>query len=153
MLFGPLGTHLPKWFRDYRWDAKISLVTTSFLPASLGLEPVKENSFEVEVSSPARALMECLYLAPERFDLMECYQLMEGLNNPRPDDVRDLLESCSSVKVKRLFLYMAEKAGHSWLEYVNKEFIDLGKGKRHLVKDGVYISKYGITVPKEIASS
>ncbi len=153
ILFGPLGTHLPKWFRDYHWNAKVNLITTSFLPVGLGLVPVKENSFEIEVSSPARAIMECLYLAPERFDLVECYQLMEGLNNPRPDEVSHLLEYCSSVKVKRLFLYMAEKAGHSWLDYINRGFIDLGKGKRHLVKDGVYIAKYGITVPKEIASS
>jgi hypothetical protein len=27
--------------------------------------------------------MECLYLAPEKQELAECYQLMEGLNNLR----------------------------------------------------------------------
>lgn len=42
------------------------------------------------------------------------FELMEGLNNLRPNQVQDLLEKCESVKVKRLFLYLAEKAGHEW---------------------------------------
>ena len=30
------------------------------------------------------------------------------------------------------------------------EKIDFGKGKRSVVKNGVYVSKYKITVPKEL---
>ena len=77
---------------------------------------------------------------------------MEGLNNLRPDTVQQLLEACSSVKVKRLFLYMAEKAQHPWLNYLDLQKIDLGKGNRSLVEKGVYVSKYKITVPKELAA-
>ena len=150
-LFGPLHSHLPTWFRTYRWEESIKLITSSFLPPHLGLIAIEDKSFEVKVSSPARALMECLYLAPDRFDLVECNHLMEGLNDLPPVEVQELLENCSSIKVKRLFLYMADKAKHSWLEYVDTARINIGKGKRHLVKDGVFIPKYGITVPKEIA--
>lgn len=63
--------------------------------------------------------MECLYLAPEKQQLLECYEMMEGLNNLRPNLVQQLLEACQSVKVKRLFLYMAEKSGHDWVKYLN----------------------------------
>ena len=94
--------------------------------------------------------MECLYLAPEEQELMECYELMEGLTNLRPQQVQGLLEVCSSVKVKRLFLYFAEKAKHSWLEYLDLSKIDLGKGKRSIVNNGVFVPKYGITLPKEL---
>ena len=95
-------------------------------------------------------MMECIYLARTSPDLVECYDLMEGLNNVRPDHVQTLLEQCQSVKVKRLFLYLAEKAEHSWLRTVDLSQIDLGKGKRSLVKGGVFIDKYQITVPEDL---
>ena len=97
--------------------------------------------------------MECLYLAPENFDLVECYELMENLNDLRPTLVQELLEACTSIKVKRLFLFMADKLNHSWYKHLNLSKVDLGKGKRSLVKDGVYISKYQITLPKTLANN
>lgn len=94
--------------------------------------------------------MECLFLAPQKQDLIECYQLMEGLNGLPPKQVQILLEACKSVKAKRLFLYMAEKAGHQWFKHLDLEKIDLGSGTRSIVKNGTYIDKYKITVPKEL---
>jgi hypothetical protein len=75
---------------------------------------------------------------------------MEGLNALRPDQVQELLEACTSVKVKRLFLYLADKAGHQWFSKININHLDLGSGKRSIVKQGVYVAKYQITVPKEM---
>jgi hypothetical protein len=49
-----------------------------------------------------------------------------------------------------MFLYIADKSNHSWLKYINKNTIDLGKGKRSFAKQGKYISQYQITVPKEL---
>lgn len=95
-------------------------------------------------------MLECLYLVPEEQNLTECYELMENLNNLRPKLVQELLEQCTSVKVKRLFLYLAEKAKHAWLDYLNIEQIELGSGKRSLARNGTYIHKYKITVPKEL---
>ena len=94
--------------------------------------------------------MECLYLVPKSQPLTEVFELMEGLNNLRPALVQSLLEACRSVKVKRLFLYLADKAGHDWFNCLDLKKIDLGSGKRSIVKDGVYVSKYQITVPKEL---
>ena len=96
--------------------------------------------------------MECLYLAPNSQPLMEVFELMEGLNNLRPTTVQKLLECCTSVKVKRLFLYLADKAGHEWLNYLDLDKVDLGSGKRAIVSDGVYVAKYQITVPKALDS-
>ena len=97
--------------------------------------------------------MECLYLAPENFDLLECYELMENLNDLRPSLVQELLEACTSIKVKRLFLFMAERHNHSWFKHINLSKIDIGKGKRSLVKGGVYQSKYQITIPRTLANN
>ena len=152
-LFGSQEEHLPLWFKKYNWGVAIDHQKTSFLPPDLGLLDFECKTFSVKVSSPARAIMECLYLAPRSQPLVEAFELMEGLNNLRPASVQSLLEACSSVKVKRLFLYLADKAGHDWLDHLKLEKVDLGSGKRSIVKDGVYVSKYQITVSKELEAN
>ena len=149
-LFGGSEEKLPAWFSKYDWEVKVNYFSSSFLPSNIGLQTLEQGVFNLLVSNPARALMECLYLTPKKQELTECYEIMEGLNNLRPKQVQELLEACTSVKVKRLFLYMAEKTGYHWFKYLNINSIDLGKGKRSLVKDGVYIPKYQITVPKAL---
>ncbi len=149
-LFGGSEEKLPTWFSKYDWKVKVNYYSSSFLPSNIGLQILDQGTYGLLVSNPARALMECLYLTPNKQELVGCYEIMEGLNNLRPKLVQELLEACTSVKVKRLFLYMAEKAGHDWFNYMRLENIDLGKGKRSLAKDGVYISKYQITVPKAL---
>tara|TARA_R110002124_G_scaffold278874_1_gene451104 strand:+ start:11902 stop:12684 length:783 start_codon:yes stop_codon:yes gene_type:complete len=149
VLFGAKNESLPAWFKHKDWGVRIDYYTTSFLPADMGLVDLERKDFSVRVSSPARAILECLYLAPKHQEFFECYELMEGLNNLRPKSVQELLENCSSIKVKRLFLYMAEKLEHPWLSFVDLSNVDLGSGKRSLVKKGVYIDKYQITVPRE----
>ena len=59
-------------------------------------------------------------------------------------------EAYTSVKVKRFFLFLADKAGHSWLNHLDVDKIDLGKGKQSIVKGGVYIPQYQIAVNKEL---
>lgn len=149
-LFCKSGSKLPTWFLEYDWGVTIEQINTSFLPYNTGLHPVEQKSFSIKISNPERAIMECLFATPKFHSFVECYELMEGLNNLRPNQVQNLLEQCSSVKVKRLFLYMAEKANHHWFHYIKTEKIDLGSGKRSLLKDGIYIPKYRITVPREL---
>lgn len=150
-LFGGSEEKLPGWFNKADWKVMTNYYSTSFLPPALGLVDFELKTFSVKISNPARAIMECLYLTPKKQDLMECYELLEGLTNLRPQQVQVLLEACTSVKVKRLFLFLAEKAKHSWFEYLDISKVDLGKGKRSIVPNGVLISKYQITVPKELA--
>jgi Transcriptional regulator, AbiEi antitoxin, Type IV TA system/Transcriptional regulator, AbiEi antitoxin N-terminal domain len=149
-IMGTVGEKLPTWFKKYPWGVKVDYYETSFLPSDIGLTEVELKNFSIKVSGAARAMMECLYLAPQKQELIECFELMEGLNNLPPYQVQALLENCKSIKVKRLFLYLAEKADHSWFKQLDVKKIDLGKGKRSIVKNGVLIDKYGITVPKEI---
>jgi hypothetical protein len=149
-LFGSPGEKLPVWFEKRDWGVRIDYHQTSFLPRESGLTEFELKNFSIRISGAARAMMECIYLSREKQDLIECYELMEGLNNLRPDQVQTLLEKCGSVKVKRLFLYLAEKAGHSWLSFLNLAQIDLGGGKRSVARGGVFIEKYRITVPKEL---
>ncbi|MGD9637929.1 MAG: type IV toxin-antitoxin system AbiEi family antitoxin domain-containing protein [Alphaproteobacteria bacterium] len=149
-LFSDINQKLPKWFLDYDWGNPIEVIKTSFLPQNLAINPYEFNSFSIEASSPERAILECLYLSPDHFDLLECYQILEGLNNLRPDVLQDLLIGCNSIKVKRLFLYMAKKAKLPVLEYIDLDKIDLGSGKRYLTKKSVYEKEFKISIPKEL---
>ncbi|MDN5201269.1 type IV toxin-antitoxin system AbiEi family antitoxin [Fulvivirgaceae bacterium BMA10] len=150
ILFGGKGESLPAWFQNHDWNVELNYYQSGFLPKEFGLTQIESKSFTLQVSNAARALMECLYLAPKYQDLYECYEFMEGLNNLRPKEVQKLLEVCTSVKVKRLFLFLADKAKHSWLNHIDIDKIDLGEGKRSIVKGGVYIPKYQITVNKDL---
>ena len=115
-----------------------------------GLTQHEEKTFSIIISAPERAILECLYLAPTKLDLIECYHLVEGLSNLRPKLMQELLEKCSSVKVKRLFLLMASKAQHQWLAFIDLNKIDLGKGDRSIIKGGDYNAQFHISVPKEL---
>ena len=118
-LFGCSNEPLPTWFKNKKWGLEIRHVTSSFLPAEKGLVEYEHKNFLVKIGSAARAMMECLYLAPHEQDLLECFELMQGLTNLPPNTTQDLLETCTSVKVKRLFLYLAEKSGHDWFTHLN----------------------------------
>lgn len=149
-LFSPPKTSLPAWFKNRDWGQKIHHCKTSVLPSGLALADYQVEAFSVKISVPERAFLECLYLSPDTVDLAECYQVMEGLTTLRPKLLQPLLEQCGSVKVKRLFLYMAEKAGHDWAKRLDTAKFDLGTGARTIAKGGVYVSRYGLTVPEEL---
>ena len=150
-LFSRQRTKLPKWFTDYDWGLELFHKPSSFLMSDLGVKELDIKEIPVRISTPERAIMECLYLAPQKLDLVECYQLFEGLVNLRPKLITELLSNCSSIKVKRLFMYMGEKANHQWFKFIKKDNIELGSGDRMIVKNGTYNAKYKITVPKELA--
>lgn len=149
-LFSSQGSTLPRWFKNYDWRLSVQHIKTTMLPEEIGLVDYEKDSFTIKVATPERALLECLYLTPDKMDIIECYQLMEGLVNLRPKLIQELLEKCTSVKVKRLFLYMADKANHQWCQFLDLSMVNLGTGDRSITKGGKYISSYKITVPKNL---
>jgi hypothetical protein len=102
------------------------------------------------MSSPDRAILELLDEVPERETFHQADVLIEGLRNLSPRRVQALLVACRSVKVKRLFLWFAERHQHAWLKKLDRKDIDLGRGKRMLVRGGKLDSTYNITVPESI---
>lgn len=150
-LFASQGFKLPLWFQNHEWDIIYTLKRSKILPYDMGLVSYRFNNFEINISSPARAIIECLDMAPAYFDLEEAWFIMESLNNLMPAQVQELLENTNSIKAKRLFLFMAEKAQHAWFRKIDISKLNLGKGKRSIVKNGVFNKKYNITIPHIIA--
>jgi hypothetical protein len=152
-LFSPTKANLPKWFKNQKWQTDIELIRTMFLSPDLGLRDFDMHNFRVRVSSAERAILETLYLVPNQQDFQECYYLMEGLIDIRPKVMQTLLEDCRSIKVKRLFLFMAKKANLPILKKLNLDLICLGSGKRVIVPDGKFDSEYEITYPREFQTN
>jgi len=150
MVYCPRGEWFPQWFSKYDWG--VDIVKKYSELNETGIATINENRFDVAVATPERAFLECLSLAPKYYYLIDLYYIMEMLSSLRPDLLQNLLEECNSAKVKRLFLYMAEKAGHTWLEDLDLSKINLGTGKRAIVKNGIYNSKYQITLPGDLVN-
>lgn len=148
-LFGAPGTRLPAWFLHSDWKVKLLYAATNLLAGKteVGLTHKPMGEYSIRLSAPERAMLELLYLVPRTESFEEARLLMEGLTTLRPRLVQDLLEACRSVKVKRLFLFLADESSHSWARKQDLSKIDLGSGKRVIVKGGRFDSKYQITVP------
>jgi hypothetical protein len=143
---------LPTWFSKERLSLRLVVTRTSLFPENNreGFSEWKEREFSIRISSPERAAMEMLYLVPDKVSFEESFLIMESLVTLRPEIVQKLLEICRFVKVKRLFMYMAEKHRHPWVQKLNLSRIDFGRGKRKIVSWGELDPKYQITVPREM---
>jgi hypothetical protein len=148
-LYGPRGLALPAWFQGDRFGVEFVVTRTNLFPAESrdGFSEFREKDFAVRISAAERAMLEMLHLVPRKVGFDEARLVMGNLLTLRPEVVQGLLEACRSVKVKRLFLYMAESHEHAWLSKVDVSKVDLGKGKRMIVSNGRYDPKYRITVP------
>ena len=151
-LFTGATDRLPLWMLDKDWDMTIKYIKTSFLGDDhKGVESMTVGNEQLLVSSPERAILECLNLPEAASSLLDIYYIMESLTTLRPKLMQTLLESCTSKKVKRLFVYMADKAGHPWFKALKLDAINLGTSRYMAVPTGKYIAKYNMTIPKELA--
>jgi len=120
--------------------------------ADLGLQEMTWGAWDWRLlySTDERAMFEVLQDVPTRESVYEADVLMQGLVNVRPARVMSLLMACASVKVKRLFLALAERHQHQWLAHLDLAKVDLGKGKRMLAPGGKLHPKYLITLPADL---
>ena len=148
-LYGHRGLILPSWFSEDRFGVEFVVTRTNLFPEDSreGFTDFKDRDFSVRIAAPERAAMEMLHLVPKEVGFDEARLIMENLITLRPDVVQGLSAACRSVKVKRLFLYMAERQEHPWLSKLDLSKIYLGKGKRMIIPNGRFDTKYQITVP------
>lgn len=105
------------------------------------------------LSTPERAMLELLDEVPRRETFDQADKFMESLTTLSPRRVQALLEDCRNIKVKRLFLWFADRHAPAWLQRIDRTRIDLGEGKRMIVRGGRLDSRYLITVPEGLHAS
>ena len=137
---------LPKWFQQHFTNGQFT--QRKLFTTAVGLTKKDTDQVQLDISSPERAILETLSFVPSKITLLHAEELMEGLDRLRVDKVQELLNNCLSVKVKRLFLYLAEKCNLAFFDDLNLETIDLGSGKRVIGTGGTYNAKWLLSLPE-----
>jgi hypothetical protein len=148
-LFGKRTAELPRWFSKTDWDVQMRYQTSNLFSCGKdrGIVEREVNGLQLRVSTPERAILETLDFVPQEISFEYAGNVVEVLQTLRPKLVEELLIVCRSVKVKRLFLFLAEYNKLPWLDDISRKKICLGKGSRSIAKPGVLDAKYQITVP------
>jgi hypothetical protein len=161
---GPNEIHLygcgrpPGWLSRVPVDARLIVHNAAKLfradsasgRSTLIQQPWGHWNWPILMSTPERAILELLDEVPQKETFHQADMLMEGLRNLSSRRLQNLLVDCRSVKVKRLFLWFAERHNPAWLKKLDYAAIDLGRGKRMLVRGGTLDKKFNITIPGEL---
>jgi hypothetical protein len=159
-LFGAPGKRLPAWVEDTDWGVAIEYHAPNLFgpgkqkPAQLAQLDVSAGYFaglQLSVSSMERAVFELLHYVNNEAQFTHAAEILQGLVNLRPAIMQLHLEQCRSIKTKRLVLLFGEHFQHHWYTKVNLDNVDLGSGKRQIVKSGVLNQRFEVTVPREFA--
>jgi len=156
-LYGPKPP--PTWLRTlplaerfvYHSDGRLFRADSAKPKAGKNPDALARAAFAVQrwgqwdwpmaLSDPARAILELLDELPNHETFEQADKFMQGLTNLSLRRLQALLVECDNVKVKRLFFFFADRHSHAWLKHLNRNAIDLGTGKRMLVKDSPPFSK------------
>jgi len=145
---------LPAWVNKLDMDCRFALGKSHLfmqLPESgLATLPFGHWDWPLCCARPELALLEILAGVKTSDDFEAVDKLFESATTLRPNVLMKVLMACSQVKAKRLFLWLAERHSHAWFHKLDTETIQLGSGKRMLVKGGRLVPKYQITVPAEM---
>lgn len=123
------------------WDYESSKNLKSF---TLGVD------VPVTIANPESAILELLMSVPKTVSFDHANEIMQGMTSLSPKKLNELLTQCKSIKVKRLFLWLAENQNYAWFRKLDVKNLELGSGKRVIAKDGKLDKKYQITVPKHL---
>lgn len=132
-------------------DAKTGRLTNADpVHGGFNVLPWGQWDWPLTVSTLERAIFELLDELPEKESFHVTDKLFEGLASLSPRRLNKLLADCHSVKVKRLFLFFADRHKHAWNKHLDRATVDLGSGDRMLVRGGKFDPVYRITVPEDL---
>lgn len=119
--------------------------------SNIGLTPIstRVRDWTLVASAPERGIMEMLSLiGGSESSFTYASEHFDSLTSLRSKVVKELLVACNSLEVRRLFLFLASHYAYPWSRKLDRSAIDLGKGKRLIVRGGRYNREFCITVPE-----
>ncbi len=144
--------NLPSWVEKVEiGPGFIRMKRNPFAIGSIGVVDVPFGTWDwpIRYSTPERAFIELASTLETKEEILQAKVMLEGAANLRPRLLQELLEASGNIKARRLFLWLARIAGHSWYQHIDISRINLGAGKRQIVPGGVLDAQFLITVPKE----
>lgn len=104
------------------------------------------KEFDFLIASKELAILQQIELINrgERFE--ETAQLFELLDSLDPERLNELLTE-ASIKVKRIFLFLADYYNHPWKRNIQPEVIDSGRSIITIEKRGKYLKNFHLVIP------
>lgn len=145
---------LPKWLSDTQITETLTDTKQSWLK-KLPNSAYRTQTFgqwdrEIKYATLELALLEQLVDAKLEAELVAIDRQLEGMANLSPTRLNELLRLCPNIKAKRLFGWLSQRHDHAWVKHIKWDKVDLGKGKRSLIKGGRYNDQWQITVPRKM---
>jgi hypothetical protein len=143
------GKTFPTWIKKLEKNFEFIFKKSSLLDEEIFLTTHNEDGFELKISTRELAVLELIESLDLSGSLETAENYTQSLLTLRTEVLQKVLEVCNSIKAKRVFLYIAEKLNFPWIKNVKLENINLGSGKRVIVKGGELNKKYQITVDRD----
>ena len=148
------ASRVPPWVEDfpgaYRFTVHRRRLFKALPRTAVESKPFGAWDWPVPYATVELALVELLADVRTAGDFDFADKFFEGATVLRPVLIRELLLACSHVLAKRLFLWFAARHQHAWFNKLDTTGVDLGCGKRQVVKGGALDVRYQITVPREM---
>ena len=145
---------LPGWVSKLDAPYRFTLHKAQLFDASVAeavtSKPFGHWDWPLRYATPELALLELASEVKQNSDFDVLDKLFESATSLRPQLLMKLLKACHHVKAKRLFLWFAERHNFAWFKRLELEAVNLGNGKRAIVKAGKLDKRYQITVPREM---
>lgn len=146
---------IPAWIKNRDSHVKFTAYTQKEFPIlpenSLTTMTFGHWDWELNISTVELALFELLSQVKDESGFLVVDKYFESATTLRPKLVNALLHSCTHIQTKRLFMWFADRHSHQWSQAIDRNTIDLGSGKRVIIKGGALDKNYNITVPREMA--
>ena len=148
----------PAWLKSIALAPELHFDTRRLFSdeaSDLGLVelPTGIRDWMLPMSGPERAILELLNdVGPNDHSFQHAAHVFEGMTVLRPDMVNDLLATCRSIKVRRIFLFLTDHFNYPWAKRLQTIGLDLGRGNRQVVKGGRLDKRYRITVPERFGA-
>jgi len=112
------------------------------------LTTINIDGAPLTASTTELAAHELLSEVPLRLSFDHAAQVFQGLTTLSPRKVQSILERSNSIKTKRLYLFLSRYYAHPFVSRIDESRINIGSGKRQIIKDGGFDQQYQITVPR-----
>ncbi|OFZ63512.1 MAG: hypothetical protein A2577_06500 [Bdellovibrionales bacterium RIFOXYD1_FULL_36_51] len=139
----------PKWVKKLENKFELIFKKSSLLSKEDFLITHNESGFNFKVACRELAILELIETLDLSWSLETAENYTESLMTLRDEVLQKVLEDCKSIQAKRVFLYLAEKTNLPSFHKLKLDKINLGTGKRVVVKSGEFNKKYMITVDRK----
>lgn len=143
---------LPNWLSTLNEKAQIvphKFKLVSDLPiTAINDQPFGHWDWPIPYASLELALLELVDEVADEAGFTMTDKYFESATTLRPKLLNQLLSCSVKIQANRLFLWFAKRHNLACFNFLNLSDINLGKGKRMIVRGGTLNKEFQITVPK-----